>query len=179
VRADRDHVQAIAAIAAAWRLTNRPESDLRRRGFLVSDLDARSYEQIVQQSDQCFVGLRQGQVVGFVIGYGSERIVLDNDACTQALQGKLDTFSVVKQIAVHPQSEGGVGTVLYEQLFKNTRGRILAIAVVDSPRNDRSHTFHRRLGFSPTFRFKHSDGRLRTVLVRQEDATKLVSSERA
>jgi ribosomal protein S18 acetylase RimI-like enzyme len=85
--------------------------------------------------DTCLVAEKNGEIVGFLIGFLSQALVHE---------------AYIRLIVVHPQSRGeGIGRRLYERFFEISRqhGRQI-IRSVTSPSNRGSVAFHTQLGFS-------------------------------
>lgn len=165
-RADVADIPAIVAIAEQWELGERPESDLKDRGFLVSDFRSEDYQQLVTASDYCYVAVRAGVIVGFLLAYSQRSLDEIDDPTAEWVATRLDDFVVIKQVAVDPAHAGrGVGRELYLHLIERLRGQgvQLVAAVVDTPPNIRSRAFHRRLGFTEAYSLRHRDGRTRSI----------------
>lgn len=170
VPAHPEHAASMYEIADSLRLDGMDPATAARQGFLVSDFTADSYEQLISLVGHCYVAVIGTEVVGFLVGYDSENLDKVDDPTAGWLTRQLDSFTMIKQVGVHPRHAGvGVGRALYQHLMGRTAGRMLTAAVVNDPPNEGSRRFHQRLGFSPDFVFNHPDGRPRSVWVHYPD----------
>lgn len=170
---DASRLHEIADTVSLDRL-RKEKADTDRTGFLVSGYTKEEYADWTQKADHFLVLQVEGEVRAFVLAYRSELIDRKKEELNTHILDKLSkSFILLKQVCCHPRySNNGYGERLYRELFARVIHEDSALqrptrpvfaAIVESPANPRSLSFHRKLGFTQADTFMPSDGTPRLI----------------
>ena len=133
-------------------------------GFLVSAFSRGDYQRFIDRADYFYVALEHGKLEGFMLAYTLDRIPAKG-RIEQMLKSEYPAgFVLIKQVVVSPEHRrSGVGSRLYQALFRAAPNVAFLAAIVQQPPNPASEAFHRSHGFRPYAEAAAEDGRLRAV----------------
>lgn len=159
-----EHLDDVVALAQMRQLPKQTTAEVSEGGFLVSGYSREEYSSLLVKAEYFYVALDAGQVVGFIIAYGADRVGAD-EWLNLRLVGRLEDVVIVKQVCTHPDfARRGIATALYDQVLRRCRDQPVVAVVVAEPLNVASTQLHKRLGF---IRFWEDvvppDGHKRTV----------------
>lgn len=147
--ADVAHLDKIVYLANSYRLTKYTPTEAGRYGFLVSSYERGEYQDLLVRAEHFYVAKTNGEVAGFIVAYGNDRVRPDEWLNNQ-LRQKYDDLVIIKQVCVSKDyASQGIGTLLYHHVLSRCAYSTVAAAVVTDPENTRSMSFHRKLGFEP------------------------------
>jgi predicted GNAT superfamily acetyltransferase len=154
-------VDGIMEVASAWETADLSSE----RGFFVSKFTADEYRAFLMNNRYSVVVEDGHQVVGFLLALTDIDAQGFGDYNALWLSDKVDSFLICKRIAVAPHLVGRkIATSLYGHVMAQLdRGQALVAAIVEDPPNNASRHLHERLGFVDAYRFRHRDGRGRTI----------------
>ena len=161
---EQEHISQIEDIANSYLLTELPVGSSLNRGFLISGFTWNDYLNFLEYAEYYYVAVRENKVLGFLLGYSSDKI--KEDECVNMLIKNYhrNPFIIVKQICVIKEmTEARVGTALYTHLFKSIPLVSVFAAIVTDPSNEASIKFHSKLGFIEAFSTTPPDGIQRSV----------------
>lgn len=142
-------IQCIHALAESWVLSNLDDPS---HGFLVSNFTLDEYRSFLAE-DNIFVKAEvDGEIVGFLYGYSSEEINVNDLTNSLVKYNFSEEFFVIKQVCIARNSSGtkGVSSALYDWIKKEVDAWLVAAVVLD-PSNPRSIAFHKKQGFVQYF----------------------------
>lgn len=170
-------IDAVARIAGERDLDLAAKDEAESRGFLVSRFSKDDYRELLERADAFYVAVSDGDVVGFVVAYGRDRVSPD-EAINVELGAYYDDFTVIKQVATSAERTGeGVGTKLYQRVLDRRPDIPVVASLVSDPENRASMALHRNMGFRPMLSLQSPDGLPRTVWVRVPDNAAMLKEQ--
>ena len=167
--AHQDDLLEVARIGSSLDRDALEDAESVRTGFLVSHFTLEQYADLLVRSDFFYVAEAEGEVVGFVIAYGNDRIQPDEWLNLRMLE-YFPNVTVIKQVAVDARYSGrGIGSRLYETVVDRNRQTPVIAAVVAEPENRASMALHRKAGFQPFLSLTPPDGLQRVVWLKEAD----------
>ena len=177
---DATAIEALAQRVSLKRIDLVPpdkDESPHKMGFLVSGFDARVYAQFVKIAEHFLVLHEGGELVGFLLAYGSENI---NDPKKEELNMHIKQnicptkFVLIKQICISPKIQHrrkGYASLLYKELYARVTHyyndeagpRPIYTAIVKEPANPVSVAFHEKLGFTERQTYTPEDGTPRYI----------------
>lgn len=160
----KEHIPEIFKIANSYQVQD-PNVDIpHSEGFLVSNFRKNDYLRFLDTAEYYFAAADDSTVQGFLLGF-SQSGIGGNSFADNAVQDYANgPFIIVKQICVRKGSSGlGIGTALYENLFRKIPKTPVFAAIVTDPANVASIEFHTKLGFTQVLRITPPDGIPRSI----------------
>lgn len=163
-KATPEHLSQIVNLAQSYNIKRLPSDKIYYLGFLVSDFQEKDYLSFIHKADYFYVLYEGDSLYGFLYAYSSD-LITGNEYVNQLITTDYsESFVLIKQICIQPSLVGqGLATYLYQYLFDQTMEYSLFTAIVLEPFNQRSVTFHERLGFQQIFQCTPKDGLPRGV----------------
>jgi GNAT superfamily N-acetyltransferase len=163
-------IDAITEIAFLLRPENGVGAPLTERdmarGALVSDFTAADYHAFAATYES-FFAVREtatGRIAAFRWLYGPNDPADARDAGTKLIRELFGAVHVGKQIGVHPDYQGfGLGAALVNYTMSTLKADVYNVVLCE---NERSMTFHKKLGYEPLHTFT-SKGNARTIFVKR------------
>jgi predicted GNAT superfamily acetyltransferase len=135
------------------------------------------YRELLERAGCFYVASHDGEVVGFVVAYGRERVRSD-EWLNLEMTAFFPDFVVVEQIATAPDKGNlGVGTALFHRVLERSTEIPVIAAVVAEPPNRPSTALHQKLGFRPMTVLTPPDGMPRTVRVTEPDIARVLEEQ--
>ena len=129
------------------------------KGFLASNKGEEGYKKLIENSDYCYVAVKENKVIAFLIAYPNETIEPDNSIGKYFCNKYSHTsFIYIYQIAVIPElQDNSIGESLYERLFEDTKDIKKMVISSAKPYNKNSEQFHLRMGFKKIDKIKRDE----------------------
>ena len=156
------------------RINNSVEES-EKYGFFVSGFTLDNYNDFIGRYDHFIVAIIDGAVVGFIMAYSSERIVIcEKEKINLHIRDNVakSEYVLVKQICVSKDhGNKGIGSILYKEmcarvilqnLFCREQRSLYTVIVADPP-NIPSTRFHCKIGYKKKADFVSPDGMPRHI----------------
>ncbi|CAJ1938985.1 unnamed protein product [Cylindrotheca closterium] len=173
-------------LAQSVSLKNLNKSNHVKDGFLVSGFEAKEYSKFSRDAEHFLVLHVRGELVGFLLAYGSEKITQGEELNMHIKTTMCDKFVLIKQICISPHHKHrrkGYASILYKELYARTTHyyeheggltRAIYAAIVKEPANPASLEFHTKMGFIMREMFTpQADGRPRHIYENKQPLTSL------
>jgi ribosomal protein S18 acetylase RimI-like enzyme len=142
--------------------------DIEKQGFLAAQYTAADYRSFIENSDiSLIIEHDDGEVVGFLVAYTSERVERKDEFNMNIKKNINDHFLAVRQVFVSAMKEHrrkGLASQLYRELYRRIlqdychedRERCVYADIVKTPINVPSRDFHWKHGFEIVGEFTRS-----------------------